>query len=128
MKGEMRTFGVVPNEPLHKFLIQFSRMQQYMGVIIDEFLLNGPVEPLTMGIQLGRFWIGMIVDQMKLFEFFRTMFLEFGAVVCQHIGKGIRENHAAIIKEFLVGQGDMGGGAPGKGKAGIQILKGMTWR
>jgi hypothetical protein len=78
-------------------------MEQIVHMEINKFLLDGSVEPLTMGIHLGCFGVGMIVHQMESFQFFCKMFFEFRSVVRQHKGKGVWENHATIVKEFLGG-------------------------
>ena len=83
------------------------------------------VESFYVAVHLRSLGVGVVMSQMKLFQFFSKVFLEFGTIVGQHIKKveRIRKHFKAQFKEFLSGFGDVGLSCPGKAKASVYVLK-----
>ena len=94
-----------------------------MRVVIDKLLLNGAVEALAVGVHLRGLGVGMIVDQMKPFEFCLEVFHKLTAVVGQDKRDGKRKDDEAHIKELFRGQRGMRGSTPRKTKPREDILE-----
>lgn len=78
----MRSFGIVPQEPLHELPIEDSEVvgKRFL-VIIGTFFLNGAVKPLNVGVHLRMFGVGMKVNQLDAFDILSEMLLKLTAVV-----------------------------------------------
>ena len=100
----MWPLGIVPHEPWYQFLVKGGRINQRTTVIINEFFLDGTIEPLTVRIHLGSPGIGVIVREMQLVEFFREVLHDFRAIISQHKHKGMRGYHQAVLKELFCRQ------------------------
>src|SRR3989344_4863642 len=64
----MNPLGVVKNEIVHQKAIEFFRIKQKVGMIIDKLLLERSIESLNVSIHLGSLRVGMVVNEMKLFQ------------------------------------------------------------
>ena len=120
----MNSLSVVEEKIIHKDTVEFNGILQKMIVIVDEFLLNGFVEPFNMGVHLGSAGIGMIVDEVEPPELFVKVFLEFRAVVGQNKRDGTREDLETEIKELFGRKRGMRGHRPSKRKSCVDVLKG----
>ena len=59
----MHPVGIVPDEPVNELGVEDLRRPQIGYVVVDEFLLNGAVEPLAMRIHLRRLGICMVMTK-----------------------------------------------------------------
>ena len=99
----MRTLRVEPDEILHQDDVELLRLEQLIRMVIHEFLLNGSVKSLTVGIHLRSPWVGVVVRKVEFRESLREMFLEFRTVVREYELESDGEDHAAESEEFLGG-------------------------
>ncbi|KKU77726.1 MAG: hypothetical protein UY03_C0010G0009 [Parcubacteria group bacterium GW2011_GWA2_47_64] len=120
----MDAFGVVKGQIIHELPVEGFGIKEKVGMVIHEFLLHPAVEPFHVGVQLRRLGVGMVMDEVETTEFLREMLLELTPVVGQHEVNGVRENLQAEDKELLCRQRGVGGGCPGEGEAGVDVLKG----
>lgn len=61
----MRSFRIVPDEPVKHIEIKSMNVEHFSLVIIDIFLLNRPVESFTMGVHLRSLGIGVPMREIK---------------------------------------------------------------
>ena len=63
----MRKFGGVEHQPVAHFLVEQREIgEQEVFVIVNEALLDGSVESLTVGVHLGCFWVGFPVHHIMV--------------------------------------------------------------
>ena len=72
-------------------------------MIIDEFLLDGAIEPFDMGIHLGCSRIGTVVRNLQLKQTFREVLLELAAIVGQYEDSRMREYPYPAVEELFCG-------------------------
>ena len=90
---------------------------------INEFILQGSVESLAMGIHLGSFGIGVEMNHVQFFEFLGKMFGEFRAVVSEDEFDGKWKYLETEFKKFLGSQRGMRLGAPGESEPCVDVLE-----
>ena len=73
-------------------------------MVINEFLLNGPIEPFHVGVHLRRLRVGVVMHKVPSPEFFVELFLELRAVVGQHERHAVRKYLPTEIKELFCGE------------------------
>ncbi len=78
----MRTFGIVPKQPLDQFLLKrlgINQKQVFMPV--HELFLDGTVKAFDMRILFGTAGIGVEVYDTQFFQVLPEVFLKLGTVV-----------------------------------------------
>ena len=120
----MYSLGVVEGQILHKLAIEDLRCQKIIHVEVNEFILNGPVESFKMSIHFRRTRVGMVMNHVQSSDLRIEVLLEFRAVVSEDKDERKRKYLKTQFKEFLCCLRCMGCGAPGKGEASIDVLKG----
>src|SRR3989344_5014347 len=95
-------------------------------MIINELLLDRPVESLDESVHLRCLGIGMEMGEVEPSQFFGKVFLELTPIVSQNKKEiiGMRERLTAERKELGRGLRGMTFGAPRKREPRINILKG----
>ena len=56
---------IVPDKPVHKLAVEVRNGKKIIDVIINEFVLNRPIESFQMSVHLRGLGIGVIVDKVK---------------------------------------------------------------
>ena len=120
----MNPLGVVKNEIVHQKAIEFFRIKQKVGMIIDKLLLERSIESLNVSIHLGSLRVGMVVNEMKLFQSSGKMFLEFRTIVGQNVLDWMGKDFETQIEEFLGCFGSVRRGGPSKTKTSVNVFEG----
>ena len=97
----MDPLGVVEEEPVHELLVESGEVEEERVVVVDEFVLNGAVEALDVGIHLRGLRICVIVGDLEVEESFGEVFLELAPVVGQDEGRRVRKDRAPVFEEFF---------------------------
>ncbi len=119
----MRAFSVVPQEPGNQLAVELVGSQQQLLMIVNEFFLEGSIEPFHVGIHLGSFGIGMPVVFVQASEFFIEVLHELRAIIGEHRLKRVGKHLGDDVEEFSSSQRSMTVGGPGKAKARVLIGK-----
>ena len=97
----MDPLGVVEEEPVHELLVESGEVEEERVVVVDEFVLNGAVEALDVGIHLRGLRICVIVGDLEVEESFGEVFLELAPVVGQDEGRRVRKDRTPVFEELL---------------------------
>ena len=81
MESAVDPFGVIEYQVINEPSIEVIWIGQKIGKVIDKLFLDVSVKSFNVSIHLGALGIGMVMNQMKLFQPFGKVFLEFGAIV-----------------------------------------------
>ena len=100
----MDSLGVIEDEIVHKLPVEYVRLFEQEGMVINKFLLDCSIEPLKVRVHLRRFGVGVEMGEMDAPEFFGKMLLELRAIVGQDEKKSVR-----MRKCFLAQREKLGG-------------------
>ena len=105
----MDSFGIVKNQIINEFAVEFIRIQEKKRMVINKFILNCAIESFQMSVHFRGFGISMIMNEVLFSQFSVKMFLEFASVVSQNILKlkSMRKSSLAKFKEFFGSQRGM---------------------
>src|SRR5690554_5426588 len=80
----MRSNVVVEMQPfIHCFFQQFSLLSQKSLTIVQEFILDGPVKALNVGISFGAFGVGVEMEQLLIsLHCLGKETRKFAAIIC----------------------------------------------
>ena len=81
MKSIMDSLGVVEDKIIHKFAVEFIRIQKKKRMVVNELFLNSAIESFYMGVHLRAFRIGVVMGKMKLSQLFSKVFFEFRTII-----------------------------------------------
>ena len=62
----MRSFCIEPEKVFHQFHIELLRFKELMGVKVDEFFLDTPIESFAMSIHFRSLRVCVVMLKMKL--------------------------------------------------------------
>jgi len=80
-EGPVRTFAIVPGKVCGQLSVEGCRVQKLRCVVIDEFLLDSPVEPFAVCIHLRGLWVGVPVGLVQASDLFVEVLHELTPVV-----------------------------------------------
>ena len=93
----MHPFRIIEDKILHELPVECGTIiKKQRGVIIDEFFLDGAVEPLNVRVHFRRLGIGVKMRHMQPPQLFGKMLFEFAAVIGEHVGKTIRQRKSPL--------------------------------
>ena len=97
----MRSSGVVPNQPVHKLLIErFDIVSEQHTVLFDESVGNGAVEPFDLRVHLGTAREGMEVNNVRPSKKQLEMFGELTAIVGLHVRERYWGDRPELLHEI----------------------------
>jgi hypothetical protein len=96
----MRSFGIVPDEPVEHIEVESMDIDHFSLVIVDIFFLDRTIEPFTVGVHLRGLGIRMPVREAETTELFVEMPHELRPVVREDVLKAIREQDTDNLEEI----------------------------
>lgn len=81
MESAVDSFCVVKNQIINEPSVEFVRINQEIGEVVDEFFLDSPVKSFDMSIHLRALGIGVVMGEVEFSQPFGKMLLKFRPVV-----------------------------------------------
>ena len=119
----MRSFSVVPEEPRDQLAVELIGCDQQLLMVINELLLNGPVETFDVGVHLGSSGIGMPVSFVQASDLLIEVLHKLRPVSGKNRLKRVRKNIGEDGKELSGSQRRMAVRGPGKSESRVVICK-----
>ena len=81
MESAVNSFGIVPNKIFGQFAVECFGIKKIIFMVVDELILQGPVESFQVGVHFRHLGVGMIVNKVKIFQLFGEVLFEFRTIV-----------------------------------------------
>lgn len=99
----MRSFGIVPDEPVEQLEVESVDVDHLTFVKIDVFLLDCAIETFAMSIHFRGLRIGVPMPETEVSEFLVEVFHELGSIVCQNILETVWKQDTDHLEKICCG-------------------------
>ena len=104
----VHAFGVVPDVPAIQSCIERRNVEEkFSAVVVGILILHGAVESFAMRILFRRPRARFVMREVESMSSISEVFLEFGAIVGEHVRERKREYLAHDRKELFCGERGM---------------------